>query len=200
MDNGINRSAPLALFEYRRDRAVEYAKRWALSRNPLFVDFAGVGGDCTNFVSQAILSGCCKMNDTPTFGWYYLSPDDRAPAWSGVDEFFNFMTGNGDFPPLLSRVGPIGYVTDRDYAAFGDVVQLSNRDGEFYHTLIITGNDGRGDILVSAHTNDALDRPLSSYPSVSERFIHIIGCLAPIDSPPSDCFMGLLNGTKATQE
>ena len=194
MDNNIQERMPYAVFEYNRQHAVDYAKRWALSRNPLFTDFAGVGGDCTNFVSQSLLAGCCKMNETPTFGWYYLSPDNRAPAWSGVNEFFNFITGNGDFPPILSRVGPIGYVTDRDYAAFGDVVQLANRDGEFYHTLIITGNNRDGDILVSAHTNDALDRPLSSYPSFSERFIHIIGCLSPADAPPSDCFASLISG------
>ena len=194
MDNNIVSPTPLVIFGYNRARAVEYAKRWALSRNPLFTDFAGIGGDCTNFVSQSILAGCCKMNDTPTFGWYYFSPDDRAPAWSGVDEFFNFMTGNGDFPQINARPGPFGYVTSRDYAAFGDVVQLANRNGEFYHTLIITGNDGVGDILVSAHTNDALDRPLSSYPSTSERFIHIIGCLAPFDSPPTDCFRRLISG------
>ena len=55
---------------YLRGRAVAYAERWALSRNPLFYDFAGVGGDCTNFVSQCILAGCCTMNFTPTYGWY----------------------------------------------------------------------------------------------------------------------------------
>lgn len=194
MNTSMDTRTRLSVFDYDRGRAVEYAKRWALSRNPLFTDFAGVGGDCTNFVSQAILAGCCKMNDTPTFGWYYASPDNRAPSWSGVDEFFNFMTGNGDFPKILSRVGPFGYVTDRDYAAFGDVVQLANRDGEFYHTLIITGNTPDGDILVSAHTNDALNRPLSSYPNASERFIHIIGCLASIDSPPTDCFQNIFYG------
>ena len=35
---------------YNRERAVEYARRWALSRNPLFENFSGIGGDCTNFV------------------------------------------------------------------------------------------------------------------------------------------------------
>ena len=194
MDTNLERTAPLSVFPYNRGRAIEYAKRWALSRNPLFVDFAGVGGDCTNFVSQAVLAGCCKMNETPTFGWYYFSSDNRAPSWSGVDEFFNFITGNGDFPPLLMREGPFGYVTDRAYAAFGDVVQLADRNGEFYHTLMVTGNDGNGEILVSAHTNDALDRPLSSYPNASERFIHIIGCLAPADMPPQNCFPGLFSG------
>lgn len=183
----------LSVYAYNRGRAIEYARRWALSRNPLFTDFTGVGGDCTNFISQAILAGCCKMNDTPTFGWYFASKSDRAPAWSGVSEFFDFMTGNGDFPPILSRVGPFGYVTDKDYAAFGDVVQLANDDGVFYHTLMVTGNLS-GDILVTGHSNDALDRPLSSYPNASERYIHIIGCLAYPASPPSDCFEGLIFG------
>ncbi len=49
---------------YDRRRAVEYARRWALSRNPLFVNFAGQGGDCTSFVSQCILAGCGIMNGT----------------------------------------------------------------------------------------------------------------------------------------
>ena len=66
--------------EYDRLRAQMYAERWALSRNPLFLDFTGRGGDCTSFVSQAVLAGGCVMNFTPTYGWYYVSPDDRAAA------------------------------------------------------------------------------------------------------------------------
>ena len=44
-----------------RTRAVEYARRWALSRNPIFEDYTGIGGDCTNFVSQAIFAGTCVL-------------------------------------------------------------------------------------------------------------------------------------------
>ena len=44
---------------YQRERAVEYARRWALDRNPLFADFSGIGGNCTNFVSQCVLAGSC---------------------------------------------------------------------------------------------------------------------------------------------
>lgn len=193
MDAEIIEMPRLSVYTYNRVRAIEYARRWALSRNPLFADFTGVGGDCTNFISQAILAGCCKMNDAPTFGWYFATKSDRAPAWAGVNEFFDFMTGNGDFPTILSRVGPFGYVTDKDYAAFGDVVQLANKDGVFYHTLMVTGNLN-GDILVTGHSNDALDRPLSSYPNASERYIHIIGCLAYPSSPPADCFERLIFG------
>ena len=32
---------------YDRFRAVAYALRWALSRNPRYYDFEDIGGDCT---------------------------------------------------------------------------------------------------------------------------------------------------------
>ncbi|HIS96851.1 MAG TPA: amidase domain-containing protein, partial [Candidatus Scatomorpha pullistercoris] len=77
---------------YDRQRAVAYARRWAYSRNPLFYNFTGIGGDCTNFISQCLLAGCCVMNCTPTFGWYYRNASDRAPAWTGVQYLYNFLT------------------------------------------------------------------------------------------------------------
>ena len=173
---------------YQRMRAVEYARTWALDRNPLFVDFTGIGGNCTNFVSQAVYAGSCEMNYTPTFGWYFRSLEDRAPAWTGVRAFYDFFTGSGDFAPTVLREGPFGYVTERKYAQLGDVIQLANEAGDFYHTLIITGFDG-GEILVSAHSDDSLDRPLSTYTNASERIIHIIGIALPEDEEINeDCF------------
>ena len=181
----------LSVKSYDRYRAVEYAKKWALSRNPLFENFTGIGGDCTNFVSQAVYAGSCEMNYTPTFGWYFKSLTDRAPAWTGVEAFYDFFTGSGDFAPVALREGPFGYVTDREYAMLGDVIQLADREGDFYHTLIITGFDG-GEILVSAHSDDSLDRPLSTYTNASERIIHIIGIIVPDDEISEDCFERLM--------
>ena len=77
---------------YIRENAVTYARKYAFSQNPLFSSFAGIGGNCTNFVSQAIYAGSCEMNYTPTFGWYYISLNERSPSWTGVDYFFNFIT------------------------------------------------------------------------------------------------------------
>ena len=76
----------LATKPYNRARAVEYAQKWALSRNPLFADFTGRGGNCTNFISQAVLAGSCTMNYTPDFGWHYISIENRAPVRSGAFE------------------------------------------------------------------------------------------------------------------
>ncbi|HOA41990.1 MAG TPA: amidase domain-containing protein, partial [Bacillota bacterium] len=43
--------------EYNRNKAIEYAERWAFDRNPRYLDFEKLGGDCTNYVSQCIYAG-----------------------------------------------------------------------------------------------------------------------------------------------
>ena len=178
---------------YNRDRAVEYARRWALTRNPLFLDFTGRGGDCTSFVSQSVFAGCGVMDFTPTFGWYYVTADNRAPAWAGVDEFFNFITGAPQFVNAGGNTGPRGFnVTDGRVIDRGDVIQLANDSGEFYHSLLIselTDND----ILVCAHSDDALDRPISTYNFATLRVIHIEKATIELNTDTS--FNMLINGT-----
>ena len=177
--------------EYNRARAVEYARRWALSRNPLFVNFAGRGGDCTNFVSQCVYAGSCQMNFTPDYGWYYIDQNDRAPAWSSVEFFYDFITGRPDFINMNGGVGPYGLEVDSTGAIEGDVVQLADETGDFYHTLIISGFS-EGQTLVCAHTNDALDKPLSSYNYSSLRYIHIEGVR--MMTQDDNCFSELIEG------
>ena len=175
-----------AVKSYRRAHAVEYALTWALSRNPLFFSFDALGGDCTNFVSQCLFSGSCVMNETPTFGWYFRGTDDYAPAWTGVEYLYNFLTGN-------MGVGPIGREIPIESAEMGDVIQLGRQDGTFYHSLLVTGmRDGVP--LVCAHDNDALDRPLDSYIYDRARCIHIEGVRISIPSE-NCCFEGMLSGT-----
>ncbi len=177
---------------YQRERAVQYALRWALSRNPLFPDFAGIGGDCTNFVSQAILAGSCVMNDTLDFGWYYFSNENRAPAWTGVQFLYDFLTGAPDFASENGGEGPYGVETDTTALQVGDVVQLANPEGVYYHSLMVTGFEG-DEILVSAHTNDARNRPLSTYDYADVRFLHVQGVRLLLENDM--CFQQLLSGT-----
>ncbi len=151
---------------YDRIAAVAYARKWALSRNPKFYDFQNIGGDCTNFASQCIYAGAKIMNYTPVFGWYYISLSDRAPAWSGVEYLYNFLTTN-------ASVGPYAREVSEEEAQPGDIVQLGRADGDFYHTPVITAVEPQ--ILVCAHTYDALDRPLSTYNYYTARFLHIDG-------------------------
>ena len=133
------------------------------------------------------------MNYTPTFGWYYRSATDRAPAWSGVDELYRFLTGNPDFVAVNGGVGP--YASDARTTRqieLGDVVQLANEEGAFYHTLIISGFTDN-DILVCAQSDDALDRPLSTYNFASLRILHVEGARLNYDTETT--FLNLLNGT-----
>ena len=176
---------------YNRSNAVEYARRWALSRNPLFANFQGIGGDCTSFVSQCLFAGSCTMNYTRDFGWYYISINDRAAAWSGVEYLYAYLTRGEQAPQLESNVGPFATEVSRSDVMAGDVVQLSDSRGDYYHTVIVS--DVRdGNILVCAHSSDARDRALSSYRNAGERFLHIVGVR--IEYPDDVCFEPLLNG------
>ena len=150
---------------YDREKAVAYAKRWALSRNQAYLDFQGLGGDCTNFVSQCLYAGCGVMNYTPVYGWYYISGNRRTASWTGVPYLYHFLTGNEKEGPYAREIAP-------DQARPGDVVQLGARGQPFTHTALIVDVQS-GEIFVAAHTLDAWNRPLSSYPQVIRRFLGI---------------------------
>ena len=182
---------------YDRMRAVEYARRYAFSRNPLFYNFTGIGGDCTNFVSQALLAGSCVMNYTPEFGWYYRGSSDRAPAWTGVEFFWEYMTRVPRFVQAGGNTGPFGREASAAELQVGDVIQLANSEGDFYHTLLVTGFSGDTP-LVAAHSIDTLDRPLSDYNYTTLRYLHIIGVRVPVTLP--DCFEDLISGTALPAE
>lgn len=152
--------------QYDRSAAVAYAREWALGRNPAYYDFEHVGGDCTNFVSQCIHAGARVMNYTKIMGWYYRSSADRTAAWTGVPFLYKFLTGN-------ASVGPYAHEVARNAIAPGDIVQLGDTNGDFYHTCLITAVTP--DILIATHSYDAWNRPLTSYDAAIFRFLHIDG-------------------------
>ena len=176
----------LEIKSYNRLSAKEYAKRWALERNPLFYSFSGIGGDCTNFVSQCIFAGSCTMNYTKIFGWYYNSVSDRAPAWTGVPYLHQFITTN-------KAAGPFGKMAAKDEMELGDVVQLGDENGHFYHSLIVTGFVSN-DLLLSTHSYDAYNRRMITYTYSQARYIHIEGIRAEAGRDTSKCFERLING------
>ena len=156
--------------EYNRAAAVRYARRWAFRRNPEFYNFDELGGDCTNFVSQCVYAGAGVMNFSSELGWYYISPELRAPSWTSVRFFYEFITQN-------EGAGPYGYEAPLEEALPGDVIQLAYQGNEaFSHTLLVVGT-GRvpapDNILLAAHTNDAFRRGLSTYDYTNIRLLHI---------------------------
>lgn len=151
---------------------IEYARLWAYKRNPKYYNFEELGGDCTNFVSQCIYAGGAKMNYTKETGWYYLNLNNRAAAWTGVEYFYNFMVKN-------RSVGPFGIEVELREAKAGDVIQLGDFSGDYYHTLFVVNSYG-GEVYVASHSFDSFNRPLYTYDYNRLRCIHIIGSRADI--------------------
>jgi hypothetical protein len=135
------------------------------------------------------------MDFTTDFGWYYVNADDRAPAWTSVGFFYDFITEQPVFASQNSGLGPFGREVRAREIQLGDFIQLADEAGDYYHTLIITGFEPN-DILVCAHTDDALNRRLSTYNFSSLRFIHIDGVR--IEVADDVCYQPLLEGTAIT--
>lgn len=149
---------------YDREKAVEYARKWALDRNPQYLNYDNLGGDCTNFISQCLFSGIRQMN-FKGYGWYYIDGNNKSPSWTGVRFLYEFLINN-------RGEGPRGRLVIREELEVGDVIQLSFKDGVFGHSLIVSSFDEYS-IRVCAHTIDSKDRLLDTYNYQNIRYIKI---------------------------
>lgn len=160
---------------YNREATVAYAHAWAYRRNPRYYNYDAIGGDCTNFASQCVFAGSGVMNYTPTFGWYYIDANRKAPAWTGVPYFYSFLTrGEPSVGPQATECAP-------EELQPGDIVQLAF-GGAFAHSPVVVAAFAPfrpQDILVAAHTYDADDRPISTYDYTAVRYLHIEGVYRP---------------------
>lgn len=156
---------------YQRQEVVEYAKKWAFSRNPNYYNFDSVGGDCTSFASQCIYAGCKIMNYSKRNGWYYINGNNKSPSWSGVEFLYQFLVNN-------TSTGPYGRISSQEKIEIGDIAQLSFDGIKFSHTLVITSIITPFDlskIKISSHTLDNFGKAISEYSFQKIRFIHIEG-------------------------
>ena len=162
----------MRVIEYDRNLAVAYARKWAFRRNPAYYNFDGIGGDCTNFASQCLFAGIGAMNYTRDIGWYYRSAFDRAAAWTGVEYFYRFLTGNEE--GIGNGAGPFAREVELAEVELGDFLLFGRGAGEFYHTPVVVGFSG-GVPLLAAHSYDAFNRPLTSYRYEEVRCLHVLG-------------------------
>lgn len=110
------------------------------------------------------------MNFTPDTGWYYTSPDNRAPAWTGVEFFYDFLVNN-------TGVGPYAREVAMEELLPGDVIQLQFSPERFGHTTIVVSVGAiptADNILIAAHTLDNDCRPISTYTrAIARRYLQI---------------------------
>lgn len=160
------------IMPYDRVKAVQYAHKWAYARNPAYLDFENLGGDCTNFASQCILAGSGVMNHTPVYGWYYLSSYNRTASWTGVNYLYDFLINN-------RGAGPYAELVDESDAEIGDIAQLSFSDrNSFDHSPIIIKKESqskKNGVLIAAHTFDTDFYRLTDFEPLYVRYLHIVG-------------------------
>ena len=145
--------------EYDRKKTEEYARKWALSRNPRYYNFDSVGGDCTSFASQCIYAGSTTMNYAKDLGWYYINGNNKSPSWSGVEYLYQFLINN-------KGNGPQAIETTQNKIELGDIAQLSFDGEKFGHTLVIVKIENKytlQGIKIASHTFDSLEKSISEY-------------------------------------
>jgi hypothetical protein len=154
---------------YNRYAAVQYATKWALSRNPAYKNYsgAGYGGDCTNFASQCLAAGGWQMipgGKRDADAWYCDDNDgDNSNTWSSAQWFYWH----------LDRSPRTRALDDPDDLLVGDIVMLqgpgfSHPD----HAMIVTYITGlstpegeKKQICLSYHSTDKLNNPLDEIQS-----------------------------------
>ncbi|MFI0234207.1 amidase domain-containing protein [Streptomyces sp. NPDC017086] len=136
---------------------VAYAQKYWKNYNPAYPDFngQGAGGDCTNFVSQALKAGGWKHAPgyTNDFHKWFGNSDIQSDSFVGVNEFSWFALSS-------KRATSLASVYQLD---LGDVLQMDfNRDGSKDHSMIVTYRDSRGVPYVSYHSTNTYNRSVAS--------------------------------------
>lgn len=159
-------SAPSTAFAssgYNGAAAAAYADTYWQSYNPAWPSFANSGGDCTNFVSQAIFAGGITMRLSPpnsgNAAWYMVRTKRHwyyaAPWVNAQDNSIFALQHLAGVTQVAAYYGVAPGQKVADNATQGDIVLYDfNNDGVYDHEAIVVANDGTSWDLVDAHTNN----------------------------------------------
>ena len=147
------------VIQYARRDAVQYARRWALSRNRDYNDFTKGGGDCMNFVSQCLYAGGLPFKNNG-FEWHGLRGGSSF-SWRGVDSFLKQLKNYQQFgsprlefsceeTPESLKAGDLVFTVTEGVP--GDIERNPS------HVVILSRDYAdRGQLVVCGHTVDQLD-------------------------------------------
>lgn len=163
---------------YDREKAVAYADKYCgaawgsgndFKYNNRYIDFNGIGGDCTNFASQVL--GDKEGGGLPQDGTWRcpLQKGARAQgsrAWVNADGLRDYLVysgkgsviSRGTFKELTKPIEgfPQGVVGKLH---LGDLVCYEKGLGNIDHFAVVTGFDSQGYPLVNSHTTDRYHVP-----------------------------------------
>lgn len=203
-------AASYALGNYNRAYGIS---SW---ENP-FTDYSSllVGGNCTNFVSQAILGGLLRTSSaktafdkrqdfdidrisTSTYKWFFVSDAFRGPAWTGAHKLFEYAKYNkSSYKGLhftLVTKDTLSSFMDYTKVKVGDIVFADwNHDGRIDHSMIVTAYEswrlGYNEIRVTSQSTNFANRGLGDinekYRSADGTYQALFYVYRPTDYNPS---------------
>ncbi|MER6110092.1 amidase domain-containing protein [Streptomyces hirsutus] len=133
-----------------------YAKRYWSDYNPAYPNYngAGAGGDCTNFVSQALKEGGWKHVPGYVYDYtrWFGNADIQSHSFVGVNEWSWFAQNS-------KRTTSLANVHQMDV---GDVLQIDfDKDGSKDHTMIVTSRS-QGVPYLTYHSTNTYSRSVAS--------------------------------------
>ncbi|MFR0352339.1 amidase domain-containing protein [Streptomyces sediminimaris] len=132
-----------------------YAEKYWKDYNTAYRRYNSDGGDCTNFLSQALRAGGWKQvtHSAADYGTWYSRPSGDSGTWIGVNEW-------SWFTQTTKRTTALAYAYQM---GVGDVLQIDfDRDGAKDHSMLTTYRSASGVPYLTYHSNDTYRRSLPS--------------------------------------
>ena len=152
---------PLPDLSEQRKKAVAYADRYAgaasdgqfgYDYNKEYPNFFGRGGDCSNYVSQALHESGFKRAG----GWNY-EKDAASHSWCNASGLKSYLVWSGRANVIAQ--GTFNEVYKAAYELMpGDVIGYVKM-GRIDHMVIVTGTDSKGYPLINSHSTDRYHVP-----------------------------------------
>lgn len=181
LTKGQDYSDATADHPYNRTAAVNYSLEWVGERNPDWPVYDQWGGNCQNFVSQALLAGGIPMDPRSPGVWKWYSETTnnqastvgRSSSWANVNRFLDYIKQNNGYG--LVALPNAAYYSGKP----GDIINLGT-DDLWRHTVIISELvlDDEGttiDYLVNSNTGDLRNYPVGAYLYANQMLIRVIG-------------------------
>lgn len=142
---------------YNRNGVKEYASNYWNNYNKKYKSYAGVGGDCANFVSQCLYEGGglpMKFTGKNRYDKWYYTNTGRTSSWTGAQSLRLFFKKNTGTPKIgYSRQFSIEGLKTGDLAFRRSPFKGNINDLRSGHVAIVDCvKDGK--LYVYSHTKD----------------------------------------------
>lgn len=147
--------------DYSKADALAYALKYWANYNTDFMNFDGMGGDCTNFVSQCINAGGLAMNDN----WYHHSLSSYSKTWIHSEYLRDYLINSGIAKGYWKQ--PPSYPNGKGIE--GTIIQASN-GSNWFHSAIVRSGTNTENVRVVQHSPSYNDRRWPYHPDGTRYF------------------------------